>query len=327
MKILDWRIPITFNRFTKNRNSVYPATSGANYVDPVANNSKSIDQVFTNSKNIELASKSGENIDRVKTNSAFSKAIATIDGYSEPPSKSKNESLATAVKCGFAFLASFIVATTITSSAILALPYALMIAGTPPILQKRKREKTRAEIRELWPEILDHVISGLRSGLSLSETVVGLGYRGPQMTMPIFRTFEKELKNGVGFDQAMFGIKRGFNEPLADQVCEVLKFAKGSGSRDTSITLRTLADFIRSDLDLRNEIAAKHGWIKNSATLASVAPWVLLLILSLQPQTLRAYSSASGSIVLLAGALMTALAYLWMNRVGRIPESPRVFTQ
>ena len=307
MKILDWRIPITFNRFTKNRNSIYPATSGANYVDPVANNSKSIDQVANNG--------------------AFSKANSTIDGYSEPPSKSKNESLATAVKCGFAFLASFIVATTITSSAILALPYALMIAGTPPILQKRKREKTRAEIRELWPEILDHVISGLRSGLSLSETVVGLGYRGPQMTMPIFRTFEKELKSGVGFDQAMFGIKRGFNDPMADQVCEVLKFAKGSGSRDTSITLRTLADFIRSDLDLRNEIAAKHGWIKNSATLASVAPWVLLLILSLQPQTLRAYSSSSGSIVLLAGALMTALAYLWMNRVGRIPESPRVFTQ
>ncbi len=307
MKILDWSIPLSSKRYLKNRSYSGLITNESKFLQPVTNN--------------------GTYSESVSTISNYSESVSTTSNYSESVSNTKNEFHGAAVKCGFAFLSSFIVGTTITRSAVLAMPYALMTAGIPLIFQKRKREKTRAEMRELWPELLDHVISGLRSGLSLSETVAGLGNRGPEVTMPIFRTFETELKNGVSFDQAMIGIKRSFNDPMADQVCEVLKFAKESGSRDTSITLRTLADFIRSDLDLRNDIAAKHGWIKNSATLASVAPWILLLILSLQPQTLRAYSSRSGSIVLIAGTLMTGAAYLWMNRVGRIPDSPRVFTQ
>jgi tight adherence protein B len=202
-----------------------------------------------------------------------------------------------------------------------------MISGVPFLLEKRKREKLKAEFRTLWPELLDHIISGLRSGLSLSETVAGLGNRGPDISKEIFQTFESEVKQGLDFDLAMEGVKNCFNDPMADQVCEVLKFARGSGSRDTSLTLRTLADFIRTDLDLRSEIAAKHGWIRNSATLAAGAPWVLLLILALQPNTLRAYSSSSGYAVLLVGASMTVVAYVWMNRVGRIPDNPRVFTR
>ncbi len=232
-----------------------------------------------------------------------------------------------AIKALFFFLLGFLVATLIIQSAVVALPYAMMISGVPFLLERRKREKVKAEFRSLWPEILDHIISGLRSGLSLSETVAGLGKRGPEISKKIFQTFENDLKNGLDFDISIEGVKNCFSDPMADQVCEVLKFARGSGSRDTSITLRTLADFIRSDLDLRNEISAKHGWIKNSAMLAAIAPWVLLLILALQPNTLRAYSSSSGSAVLLVGALMTFVAYVWMNQVGRIPDNPRVFTR
>jgi len=181
------------------------------------------------------------------------------------------------------------------------------------------------DLRNVWPEILDHLISGLRSGLSLSETLSELGKRGPEVTKAFFKDFEKELKGGVDFDYAINNVKHKFAEPMADQVCEILKFARGSGSRDTSLTLRTLSDFIRSDLDLRSEIAAKHGWIKNSAALAAVAPWILLLILISQPSTMRAYSSPSGLVILIVGALLTLIAYFWMNLVGRLPENPRVF--
>lgn len=229
------------------------------------------------------------------------------------------------LRASIAFAAAFLISVLIIHSPVIALPYAVMIAGLPLYFHKRKQEKLRAELRSLWPEILDHVISGLRSGLSLSETLSALGQRGPEATERFFLNFENELKGGLTFEIAISNIKKCFNDPIADQVCEVLKFARGSGSRDTSLTLRTLADFIRSDLDLRNEIAAKHGWIKNSAALAALAPWVLLLILALQPNTLKAYTSPSGSAVLMIGALMTIVAYLWMNRVGRIPENPRVF--
>jgi tight adherence protein B len=89
--------------------------------------------------------------------------------------------------------------------------------------------------------------------------------------------------------------------------------------------LRTLGDFLRQDLALRREIDVKHGWIKNSAHISAAAPWILLLLLSTQPSTATAYSTPTGALILLTGLLLTAIAYLWMNRLGRLPVTPRVF--
>ena len=89
--------------------------------------------------------------------------------------------------------------------------------------------------------------------------------------------------------------------------------------------MRTLASHIRSDLALRNEIRAKHGWIKNAAILAGIAPWILLVILSTQSSTRSAYSTKGGVAVLIFGILLTLIAYFWMERVGRLDMNPRVF--
>ena len=104
-----------------------------------------------------------------------------------------------------------------------------------------------------------------------------------------------------------------------------MDFARTSGSRDSSLTLRTLATYIRSDLALRNEISAKHGWIRNAAILAGLAPWLLLTILSTQRSTVRAFSSPAGIAVLVVGVVLTLIAYFWMERVGRISTTPRIF--
>jgi tight adherence protein B len=86
-----------------------------------------------------------------------------------------------------------------------------------------------------------------------------------------------------------------------------------------------LGDFLRQDLALRREIEVKHGWIKNSAHLSAAAPWILLLLLSTQPSTAAAYSTLTGAMILIVGLVMTGVAYIWMNRLGRLPQTPRVF--
>ena len=154
---------------------------------------------------------------------------------------------------------------------------------------QRKAAKDRALLQNLWPEVLDHIISGLQSGLSLAETLVALGTRGPIKARSIFLLFSENLRSGVDFGQALDELKRSFNDGTADQVCEVIDFARVSGGRDTSLTLRTLSNFIRRDLALRAEITAKHSWVKNSAALAAAAPWILLLLLANQPNTLNLY--------------------------------------
>jgi tight adherence protein B len=79
-------------------------------------------------------------------------------------------------------------------------------------------------------------------------------------------------------------------------------------------------------LALRAEIQAKHSWVKNSAALAAIAPWILLLLLAAQPNTLQAYTSGSGFAILITGAVLTVVAYFWMEKVGKLSETPRIFS-
>jgi tight adherence protein B len=155
---------------------------------------------------------------------------------------------------------------------------------------------------------------------------VALGTRGPIKSRSIFLIFSENLRSGIDFGQALRELKQAFNDGTADQVCEVLDFARVSGSRDTSLTLRTLSNFIRRDLALRAEIQAKHSWVKNSAALAAIAPWILLLLLATQPNTLLAYTSGPGFAILITGAVLTVIAYFWMEKVGKLSETPRIFS-
>ncbi len=220
----------------------------------------------------------------------------------------------------------FMIATLITTSPIIGIPFGLITTAVPVVIMKRKNEKERSDLQGLWPEILDHIISGLQSGLSLAETLVALEARGPVKSRFIFKLFSDDLRAGLEFRIALRLLKEKFNDGIADQVCEVLDFARVSGSRDTSLTLRTLSNFIRRDLTLRTEIQAKHSWVKNSAALAAVAPWILLLMLASQPNTLMAYTSKAGFSILVTGALLTVVAYFWMEKVGKLNDSPRIFT-
>ncbi|MEJ6627425.1 MAG: type II secretion system F family protein [Actinomycetes bacterium] len=219
----------------------------------------------------------------------------------------------------------FFIATLITTSPIIGIPFGLITTTIPIVIIRRKEVINREILQSLWPEILDHIISGLQSGLSLAETLVALGIRGPIRTRSIFLIFSDNLRSGVDFGLALKELKRTFNNGTADQVCEVLDFARVAGSSDTSLTLRTLSNFIRRDLALRSEIQAKHSWVKNSAALAAIAPWLLLLLLATQPNTLTAYTSGAGFAILIAGAVLTVIAYFWMEKVGKLRETPRIF--
>lgn len=55
-----------------------------------------------------------------------------------------------------------------------------LIAGWGPIAGVRSRARSRrAVLRELWPEAVDNLSSGVRAGLSLPEALAQLGERGP----------------------------------------------------------------------------------------------------------------------------------------------------
>jgi tight adherence protein B len=62
----------------------------------------------------------------------------------------------------------------------------------------------------------------------------------------------------------------------------------------------------------------------NAARLAVAAPWVVLLLLGSQSQTLQAFDSSGGALLLVIGGAVCLAAYRIMLRIGRLPEEPRV---
>jgi len=229
------------------------------------------------------------------------------------------------LKVAATFLASlalvFMISTSIAISCIFA-----GLAATASLLYTKKRQNKRiAAITSAWPEVIDHLISGIQSGLSITETLIGLSTRGPLVLREYFLEFGERMKVDGDFSAALLRLKVQCGQHGSDQIFEAIAISKSLGGNELLNILRTVGTFLRQDLALRREIEVKHGWIKNSAHLSAAAPWLLLLLLSSQPSTAQAFSTSAGILILITGLVMTAVAYVWMDRLGKLPELPRVF--
>ena len=222
-------------------------------------------------------------------------------------------------------VAGFIIASLFSRSALIATAFALFIAIFIFIAQKRGGSKRRSAIHGACPEMIDILISGVQSGLSLNESLSGLAQRGPEIFKVEFQRFTENLYTHGDFNRALIEVKESVAHPSFDQIVEALLIARELGGAELLTILRLLGKFIREDLSLRREIEVKQNWIKNSAHLSAAAPWILLLLLSTQPSTSQAFSTPTGLLILGAGLGITAIAYFWMNSLSRIPDPNRIF--
>jgi tight adherence protein B len=191
------------------------------------------------------------------------------------------------------------------------------------INSKKRKELKRANA---WPEVLDLVISSLQSGASITESLADLSTIGPLAIRSEFSEFKESMEKGDSFELALNQVKERFADPICDQFCEVLFFAAKFGSRNTIKVLRELSEYVAADLSTRAEINTRFGWVKNSANLAALAPWVLFLILRSQENAKLAYQQSFGKALLLSGLILTLIAYLWMNQIAKLPKAKRLFT-
>jgi tight adherence protein B len=131
------------------------------------------------------------------------------------------------------------------------------------------------------------------------------------------------MESGESLEVSLLSEMRALDSSASDQTLSTLLIAKEFGGRDVTVTLRLLSSFLRDDFEAQEEIKTKFGWIRNSALLGAAAPWLILLLLSAQKDTVEAYQSSAGKIVLSIGVIATAVAFLWMERVARMPEAAR----
>lgn len=228
------------------------------------------------------------------------------------------------VTSGMLGLLTFATVTALTGSPPIAVCFAVIVAGAPTLVVRARARRRRTELRTVWPEVLDDLASAIRAGLSLPEALIALGERGPEEVRTEFRLFAEDYRATGRFVDALEALKARLADPVADRIVEALRLTREVGGTDLGRLLRTLARMIRDDLRTRGELEARQSWTVAGARLAVAAPWVVLLLLSTRPETAQAYNSALGVVVLAAGAGCSALAYVLMVRIGRLPEEARV---
>ncbi len=211
-----------------------------------------------------------------------------------------------------------------THTVSITLCFALIASFLPTALVRRLRSRRSIELRDIWPEVIDHLASGVRAGLALPEALSSLGVRGPEQLRPAFSRFAADYRSSGRFMACLDRLKDALADPVGDRVCETLRVAREVGGTDLGQVLRTLSAFLREDARTRAELETRQGWTVNAARLAVSAPWLVLLLFATQRQSLQAYDSATGVLVLVIGGLVCIVAYVVMMRIGRLPAEPRI---
>ncbi len=195
-----------------------------------------------------------------------------------------------------------------------------------PLVIITSRARSRRLVgRGVWPDIVDHLVSAVRSGLALPDSVVTLAHSGPVDVRASFAAFERNYRATGNFALSLDELKNVLADPVADRVLETLRMSREVGGSELITVLRNLAAYLRQEGAIRSEVEARQSWVINAARLGAAAPWIILVLLSTRPEAVAAYNTSAGTALITGGLVASIIAYRTMVAIGRIPEEQRWF--
>lgn len=222
---------------------------------------------------------------------------------------------------GFALL--FGVVLVITSSMLIAGSVCLCVgAQLLDTLQTRvKTENLKANLE--WPKFLDSIHSAAWAGASLEQAILDSVSVAPPKIAWALLEFERDQGSGLPFSQSLDNLKARLANPIADRFIEITRLASASGGRGYLSALRSQALQLRLENATWSEIQAKQNWVLGTAKLAVLAPWLVLVLLGMRPETAVAFQTETGIVVLVIGLVASLLAFRLIKTLGALPQRNR----
>ena len=212
----------------------------------------------------------------------------------------------------------------ISGAMVPALAIGLVASVLPVFILRSAARRRTTEMREVWPEAVDHINSAIRAGLSLPEALSQLGQKGPEELRPAFVEFAVDYQASGDFSSSLDRLKVRLSDPVGDRIVEALRLTRDVGGTDLGSLLRTLSTFLREDARTRSELEARQSWTVNAARLALCAPWIVLALMSTRPEAAQSYDTPTGLLIIVVGAAVSLVAYRVMMLIARLPQDERV---
>lgn len=207
----------------------------------------------------------------------------------------------------------------------LALVTFAVVALVPSLAVGQRARARRRAMRVSWPDVVDQLISAVRSGRAVPDALCTLAHSGPVLTRSAFGQFEADYRATGAFSPCVDLLKDKLADPVADRILETLRMSREVGGTELTTVLRNLGAYLRQESAIRSEVEARQSWVLNAARLGVAAPWVVLLLLATRPEAAAAYNSLAGTVLITGGIVVTVAAYRAMIVIGRLPDERRWF--
>jgi len=215
----------------------------------------------------------------------------------------------------------------ITGSVPLAVLPAAIVGFAPRSFYRRRRERLLAERVAAWPEAIRDVLTHLAVDQTLHRALIELGRSGPAPLRPVWRSY---AVNAAVLDvpAALAQVRADLADPVSDHVLEALEAAHDRGTTVVVAVLRSLADHVTRDVQLREQIITGQAETRSQAVVAMVLPFIVLAFLVTSSDDFGDfYSSTGGWIVIGLGTAMAVGGWKLISVLGRLPTEPRVLSR
>lgn len=226
-----------------------------------------------------------------------------------------------------AILGAAVVATTFAALGVIVLAVAAGLAAAllPSLVIGWRARAHRRAARVVWPDVVDQLVSAVRSGLALPDGIVTLSTTGPVITRAAFASFAADYRVTGNFGECLDELKLRLADPVADRILETVRMSREVGGSELTTIFRNLSVYLRQETAIRSEVEARQSWVMNAAKLGVAAPWIVLVLLATRPEAAAAYNSAGGAMLIAVGLIVSFVPYRVMISIGRLPEERRWF--
>jgi tight adherence protein B len=187
------------------------------------------------------------------------------------------------------------------------------------------KELNRNKREQAWPQFEEVFISGLQSGISVTDTFsFSTDFDLPELNVSL-RELTSSLDRGLPLISGLEQFRKKVDLPQADLFAAIVGLAHRTGGQNLLSALKEHASSVRFELAARGDVRARQNAILSVAKLGLLSPWVLMAVLSVNEQTRNSFNSSLGQTLLVCGFAISFVAYRLVVAAGRLSNFSRIF--
>lgn len=241
-------------------------------------------------------------IKRLLPNPAKMRARLTRTGYKI----TIGEYLIGCVLIGFIVLAALKLLTGLPTGAILLIALGLAV-GLPHLVVGFLGARRKKRFTDLFPEAIDLIIRGLKSGLTVSESIRMVGQEIKDPVGSEFRLVSESVRFGMTLSDALEAAAQRIETAEFNFFIITLAIQQETGG-NLAETLENLSTVIRRRRQMRLKIKAFSSEAKASAYIIGSLPFVMFgILLSINFDYVKALWMDPRGLVMVAGGMISHL--------------------